>query len=330
MSKSSSSGLTPENPKRLDFDEIKRTTDLVAVIEAHGVALEKEGRDYVGLCPFHDDKTPSLRVTPGKGLWRCMSCEAAGNVIQFVARKEVITDHEAALRLLAQLPGVQRASQLEKKENATPPAVSSEVAANLLERVAGFYTRMLYKEDRAGLDYLASRKLIDPAMLETFRVGYCNGTLKNALPKTGEVIEQLKALGILNERGNEVFYGRVTVPIIDATGNLVGLYGRKVEGPGAKLPANSARHIYLRGGHHAVFNAAAVKASRSLIVVESIFDCLSLWQAGFRATVPLYGAGGWTPHHDALIKQAELAEIVLALNNDEAGRTGTLAAKEKI
>src|SRR5476651_1926106 len=151
MSKPSPSGLTPENPRRPDFDQIKRAADLVAVIEAHGVALKQEGRDYVGLCPFHDDKKPSLRVTPGKGLWRCMSCEAAGNVIQFVARKENVSEHEAALRLLAALPGVQRASQLEKKATASSPAgkadalsaVPPNVAADLLGRVAGFYARTL-------------------------------------------------------------------------------------------------------------------------------------------------------------------------------------------
>jgi DNA primase catalytic core len=313
---------------KIDFEAIKRTTDLVAVIEAHGVALKKEGRDYIGLCPFHDDQKPSLRVTPGKGLWRCMSCEAAGNVIQFVAKKENVSDREAALRLLAQLPGVQRASQLEKKEPVL--VVPPTVAADLLGRVSNFYLRTLHKEDRAGLDYLASRKLSDPAMLEGFRLGYCNGTLRQALPDDGEINDQLKALGILNEKGNEVFYGRVVVPIQDDTGNVVGLYGRKVEGPGAKLPADSARHIYLAGGHRAVFNAAAVKASPSLIIVESIFDCLSLWQAGYRQTVPLYGAGGWTPHHDELVKTAEPSEIVIALNNDDAGRTGMLAAKDKI
>jgi DNA primase catalytic core len=313
---------------KIDFEAIKRTTDLVAVIEAHGVALKKEGKDWVGLCPFHDDRKPSLRVSPGKGLWRCMSCEATGNVIQFVAKKENLSDREAALRLLAQLPGVQRASQLEKKE--MPVAVPPATAAELLGRVAAFYQRTLFKADRAGLDYLVSRNLADPAMLESFQVGYCNGTIKNALPKSGVVIEQLQSLGVLNEKGNEVFYGRVVVPIRDEHDNVVSLYGRKVEGPGGKLPEDSARHLYLAGGHRAVFNAAAVKASRTLLIVESIFDCLSLWQAGYRATVPLYGAGGWTPHHDELIKQAELDEIVLALDNDAAGCEGTTAAKGKI
>ena len=83
-----------------DFDAIKKSADIVRVIEDHGVVLKKQGADYVGLCPFHDDTKPSLRVTPAKGLWHCMACGAAGNVIQFVAKKDDITDKEAALRLM--------------------------------------------------------------------------------------------------------------------------------------------------------------------------------------------------------------------------------------
>ncbi|MEO6993552.1 MAG: CHC2 zinc finger domain-containing protein [Lacunisphaera sp.] len=330
MSKSSSSDLTPGGGKRPDFDEIKRTTDLVAVIEAHGVALKKEGRDYVGLCPFHDDKKPSLRVTPGKGLFRCMSCGAAGNVIQFVAKKKGIEEKEAALRLLSALPGVQRGTRLEEKKSSLP-AVPPNVAADLLARVAGFYQRTLHK-DRAGLDYLTARKLADAAMLETFRVGYCNGTLKTALPKSGEIIAHLQALGVLNAKGNEVFYGRVTVPILDEAGAVVGLYGRKVEGVGSrgKLPEDSARHIYLAGGHHAAFNAGAAKHAPRLVFTEAIFDALALWQAGERGVVPLYGADGFTEHHAALVREMSAREILLALDNDEKGRSGTAALREKL
>lgn len=331
MSKSPSSDLTPGGGKRPDFEQIKRTADVVAVIQSHGVELKREGRDWVGLCPFHDDKTPSLRVTPGKGLWRCMSCEAAGNVIQFVAKKEGIEEKAAALRLLSTLPGVQRASQLEKKATASSPAVAvpPHVAADLLARVAGFYARTMHK-DRAGLDYLAGRKLAEPAMLEAFRVGYCNGTLKSALPKSGEILSHLRALGVLNAKGNEVFYGRVTVPILDEAGAVVGLYGRKVEGDAAKLPADSARHIYLAGGHRAAFNAAAARHAPRLVFTEAIFDALALWQAGERGVVPLYGADGFTEHHAALVREMTASEIVLALDNDAKGRAGTEALRAKL
>jgi DNA primase len=327
MSKKLCSPLTGEIGNRPDFAAIKAAADLVAVIEAHGVELKKEGRDYVGLCPFHDDKTPSLRVTPGKGLWRCMSCEAAGNVIQFVAKKENLTDREAALRLLGSLPGVQTASQLEKKTPkpsspaVTAAAVPAHVAADLLARVAGFYARTLHK-DRAGLDYLTARKLAEPAMMEAFRLGYCNGTLKTALPQVGEVVTQLQALGVLNAKGNEVFYGRVTVPILDTAGAVVGLYGRKVEGEGAKLNAESARHIYLSGGHRAAFNAGAAKHAPRLVFTEAIFDALALWQAGETGVVALYGADGFTEHHAALVREMSAAEILLALDADDKGRAG--------
>ena len=319
----------------IDFAAIKAAADLVEIIQAHGVFLKKEGRDYVGLCPFHDDKTPSLRVTPGKGLWRCMSCEAAGNVIQFVARKNGIAEKEAALRLLGSLPGVQTASQLEKKTPkpsspaVTAAAVPAKVAADLLARVAGFYARTLHK-DRAGLDYLTARKLAEPAMLEAFRLGYCNGTLKTALPQVGEVVTQLQTLGVLNAKGNEVFYGRVTVPILDTAGAVVGLYGRKVEGEGAKLNAESARHIYLSGGHRAAFNAGAAKHAPRLVFTEAIFDALALWQAGETGVVALYGSDGFTEHHAEFLRQMSASEILLALDADDKGRAGAEQLRKKL
>ncbi len=331
---------------RIDFAAIKAAADLVAVIESHGVALKKEGRDYVGLCPFHDDKTPSLRVTPGKGLWRCMGCDAAGNVIQFVAKKTGIEEKEAARRLLASLPGVQTGAQLERLEKKTskpsspvvaapaaaavaPVAVPANVAADLLARVAGFYARTLHK-DRAGLDYLAARGLAQPAMLETFRLGYCNGTLKTALPQAGEILAHLQALGVLNAKGNEVFYGRVVVPILDAAGGVVGLYGRKVEGDGARLNADSARHIYLAGGHRAAFNAGPARHAARVVFAESIFDALALWQAGEVGAVPLYGADGFTEHHAALVADFDAREILLALDADPKGAAGTEQLRKKL
>lgn len=295
-----------------DFAEIKRTTDLVRVIEGCGVALKKCGADYVGLCPFHEDKKPSLRVTPGKGLWRCPACGAAGNVIQFVARKEGLTDREAALKLLGAVPGVKRASELPGA--AAPAQIDEATRAKLLARVANFYAKTLRK-DRAGLDYLQTRRLDDAAALETFAVGYCNGALRAALPKGGEVVAQLQALGVLNERGNEVMFGRVVVPIYDAAGDVANLYGRRISD-------EEPRHLYLRGERRGVFNAQAAKAHQCLILVESVFDALSLWSAGFRNAVALYGADGWTDDHAALVRENGVTELVLALDNDAAGAAG--------
>lgn len=301
-----------------DFDAIKASTDITRVIESYGIALKPQGKDHIGLCPFHDDHRPSLRVTPGKGLFRCMVCRATGNVIQFVAKKENLTAKEAALKLASSIPGVQRGSALPAPPMSPPRPAN---AAELLQRVSAFYARTLTK-DRAGLDYLKSRRLDDPALLETFGVGYCNGTLKKALPKSGEVIGQLKALGILNEKGNECLYGRVTVPIHDATGNICGLYGRR-------LTDDQPKHLYLCGKHRGVFNGHAAKNSTSLIVVEAILDAMSLHAAGFFNVISLYGKDGWTPHHDALLGQG-VTEIILALDNDGPSREAADALQTRL
>lgn len=166
-------GGTPS--MRPDFARIKATTDIVAVMEAHGIALKREGNDFVGRCPFHEDTRPSLRVTQSKGLFRCPACGAAGNVIQFVARQESLTEREAALKLCASIPGVQRGADLPAVASAPttaakkPLALDEATRARLLARVASFYAKTLHK-DRAGLEYLKTRRLDDPAMLETFRL----------------------------------------------------------------------------------------------------------------------------------------------------------------
>ena len=306
-----------------DFEAIKSSTDIVAVVESYGVQLKKVGRNHIGLCPFHADANPSLVVTQSKGLFRCPSCNAAGNVIQFVARKENISDKEAALKLLDTVPGVARGA------GSTPP-VSTPVpvqspppnAGALLKRVIGFYAKALHK-DKAGMEYLRGRNLADAVLLETHQVGYCNGSLHEALPKSGAVIEGLKSLGVLNEKGNERFYGRVVVPIFDTAGEVCGLYGRR-------LNDEQPRHLYLAGAHRGVWNGAAFKVHQSVMLTESIFDAMSLWQAGFKNAVALYGKEGWTPDHAALLLESGVREVFLCLDNDAAGQEATTRLKKEV
>jgi len=309
---------------KVDFDQIKRTTDIVRVIEGYGIALKKSGRDYVGLCPFHDDHHPSLRVTPAKGLFRCPSCQATGNVIQFVAKKEGIGERAAALRLLTATPGVRRASQVAAPPaKAAPPMKAGEQEA-LLQRVVTFYAKTLHK-DRAGFEYLKGRNLVDAAMLDVFQVGYCNGTLPNAVAKSGEVVECLKTLGILKTGNREHFHGFVTVPIFDETGKVSGIYGRNVR------PCEAhERHLYLPGPHRGVFNGIAARTSQTLFITESIFDAMALWQAGFKNVIALYGTGGWTPDHEKLLREHGTTDVHLCLDNDDAGRATTEQLKAKI
>ena len=163
---------------KVDFAEIKKTTDLAAVVRAHGIELKKAGRNLKGRCPFHDDKTPSFIVTPDKGLWHCPGCGAAGNVIQFVARIENLTDREAALKLLDAVPGVTRGSDL------TPTPEPAAKDADLFAAIIEHYHETLLTvrgTNKRGLEYLQRRGLGDIETLQHFKIGLADGSLKTVL-----------------------------------------------------------------------------------------------------------------------------------------------------
>jgi DNA primase len=302
-----------------DLSRLKQSIDLVAVVQSRGVKLVKQGKDFIGLCPFHKEKTPSFHVTPSKNLFNCLGCHVGGSVIDFIMRQDGLTKSEAVAWL---------------KENSgatfTRPAVvpaaparilKPEDAKALLQRVVKFYVRTLRK-DPAGMGYL-NRRNLSGTTLEFFQVGYSNGSLLRALPKSGDLIRNLKTLGVLNAKGQEHFRGCVTVPIFDAAGKATGIYGRRVTDA-------EPSHLYLPGPHRGVFNGAAAKTSQSLFITEAIFDALSLWQAGFKNAIALYGAHGWTDDHAQLLKGNGTTEIYLALDNDKAGEEATARLKGEV
>jgi DNA primase catalytic core len=302
-----------------DLSRLKQSIDLVAVVQSRGVKLVKQGKDFVGLCPFHKEKTPSFHVTPSKNLFNCLGCHVGGSVIDFIMRKDGLTKSEAVAWLKAN-------SGATFTRPAVVPAAPARIlkpedAEALLQRVVKFYVRTLRK-DPAGMGYL-NRRNLSGTTLEFFQVGYSNGSLLRALPKSGDLIRNLKTLGVLNAKGQEHFRGCVTVPIFDATGKATGIYGRRVTDA-------EPSHLYLPGPHRGVFNGAAAKTSQSLFITEAIFDALSLWQAGFKNAIALYGAHGWTDDHAQLLKANGTTEVYLALDNDKAGEEATARLQNEI
>ncbi len=302
---------------RPDFDAIKTSADLAQVIAGYGIELKKQGADLVGLCPFHEDTKPSLHLTPAKQLWHCPACGAGGNVIQFVARRDGLSEKEAALQLLARLPGVTRGSEMEATgaSNITPPACDPLAHSELFAAIINHYHECLLgsgKGGKSGLDYLKKRGLGSVEMLAHFKLGYVDGSLKKKLSPA-----QLKAAqqcGLINERGNEKFYQRIVVPIFDAQNRPVGLYGRDTTN------SSNVAHLYLAGNHRAVWNAQAAHVyPDNLIVTEAILDALALWIAGNPNVIACYGAGGWTPHHTALLESAATRRVTFAFDADAAG-----------
>lgn len=304
------------NANRPDFEEIKRSTDLARVVESYGIKLEGASRNghLKGLCPFHDDKNPSLIVSPEKGVYHCLACGAAGNAIQFVARMDGIEDRAAALKLLTALPGIQRASELTAKEKETPE-VNPLAETKLFEAILDHYQQTLFGKNKRGLTYLKSRNLGEVEALQHFKVGFVDGSLKKKL--SASQLEKAKGLGLINAKGNEKYYNRVVVPVLDANGCAVGLYGRDITGK------SEVAHLYLAGGHRGVWNAQAAKVyPEELICAESLLDALAIWMNGGKKNViAAFGARGWTPHHDELLKTAKTKKLIFAFDADEAGQT---------
>ena len=201
------------------------------------------------------------------------------------------------------------------------PALSAAEATRILQRVVNFYTKTLHK-DRAGLDYLKARKLDDPTMLEVFQIGYSNGTLPDVLPKAGEIVDGLKALGVLNHDHNECFQGCVTVPLFDTVGNVAGVYGLRVTD-------DEPYHLLLPNSRCGVWNGAAAKTNQTLFLVATILDGMSLWQAGFKNVVAIYGTNCLMPEHEQWLEDSGATELFLCLGSDDGGRITSQQIREK-
>jgi DNA primase len=308
---------------KVDFDRIKRTTDIVRVIGAYGIELKKTGRDYVGLCPFHDDHHPSLRVTPDKGLFRCPSCKATGNVIQFVARKEGIGDREAAVKLLTAIPGVHTAAAVPANGKSNGALVLLEERAQLLlERALAIYQKRLADQPE-GRAYLESRGLGDAGLWERHGIGYSNGKLPALLPNDERVRAELTTLGLLLPDGRERFAGCLVFPVRDAEGRLTTIYGRRC---GADVPKDK-RHHFLPGRPTGLWNAAALKTHAQVILVESVLDGLSVEVAGSANVLAVQGTNGLSAADVQTLRDYGVQRVTLLLDGDQAGREATAKMK---
>ncbi|MEK7996666.1 MAG: CHC2 zinc finger domain-containing protein [Planctomycetota bacterium] len=308
------------------LDDLKRQTRILEVLARYGIEAKPQGRGYMARCPFHEDDTPSLSVDAVKNVWHCFGCDAGGSVIDFVMRKESITFREATDKLLLAGGHLQRASDFAgpfasakatADETEDRPSKSQGIDPKLIGDVVDHYHRTLSGPDSKGLDYLKGRSLSDPETLKTFRVGYVNGTLKKLLPASA--VEPLQQIGILNEKGNEFFYGCVVVPVFLADGTLGEMYGRSVEG---------SRHLYLPGTHRGVLNAKAAEVFDELILTEAILDALSLYTIGVQNVIPCYGTGGFTADHAAALQKTR--RVFLAFDNDEAGESGAKKLADRL
>ncbi len=319
-----------------DLDRIKSQIDLAALVRAKGVELKPHGAaDLIGRCPFHNDKTPSLVVTPEKGLWHCLgACQVGGSVVDWVMKTEGVSFRHAATILqegkaATLLSGDKIVSQSRARKLASPLTLAADDQA-LLDQVTAYYHETLKKSPKA-LEYLRHRGLEHAEAIETFKLGYADRTLGLRLPektrKEGEALRtRLTALGVYRESGHEHLSGSLIIPLLDAESHTRNLYGRKVLD---NLRAGTAYHLYLPGPHRGVFNPDALR-EREIILCESLIDALSFWVNGFKNVTTAYGVEGFTEEMLSAYLQHGVKRVLIAYDRDEAGDRAAVKLADKL
>jgi DNA primase len=317
--------MAPFNDNQIE--EVRSRADIVEVIGAH-VRLRKAGRNFVGLCPFHGEKTPSFTVNREKGFFHCFGCGAGGTVFNFLMRMDGVTFPEA-VRGLAKRYGVTIA-----EESPRDPRASAEREAMLrAAEVSGeFFAHVLWadKAGAPGRDYL-KRRGIDTETGKTFKLGFAPSTaasLAAALAKRG-LLEAGARIGVVKGAGAEaidMFRARLIFPIHDTTGRVIAFGGRVLDDRLPKYINSPESPLYSKARNLyglAQARAAIAKADRA-IVVEGYIDAIALFQAGFRETVASLGTALTVDQLRLLSRYTR--NVFACFDGDKAGHSASLRA----
>jgi DNA primase len=312
-------------------ERVKAAMEILPLVE-EVVRLRKSGSTYKGLCPFHQERTPSFTVSPARGTFKCFGCGEGGDAITFVEKTENV-DFVGAIELLARRFGVELEYEEASPEQELKRRRDDRLRA-LLERAAEFYGRVLW-ESEAGAgarDYLDSRGLGEEVCRE-FRLGYAPGAarLASRALQEGYTQEELLAVGLANRRGNDYFQRRIVFPLADARGRVRGFQARKLhdDDPLQAKYVNSPEGELFRKGdllYGLDTSRQAIAREDRAVVVEGNTDVIALRQAGFAPVVASMGTA---------LTEAQLRELArltkrlfLCFDADAAGQDATLRGME--
>ena len=310
------------------IEEVRMKNDIVEVISGY-VKLTRKGSSYFGLCPFHNEKSPSFSVSPGKQMYYCFGCGAGGNVFTFLMEYENYTFVEA-LKHLAERAGI----ELPQMEYSREAREQADMKARLLEinkQAAKFYYYQLHtsKGDQ-GLAYLKDRGLSDET-IRKFGLGYSDkygNTLYQYLKSKGYSDELLRQSGLfLTDEVHgmqDKFWNRVMYPIMDVNSRVIG-FGGRVMGDGKPKYLNSPEtKIFDKSRNLYGLNAARSSRKKNLIICEGYMDVISMHQAGFTNAVASLGTA-LTSLQAGLMKRYT-DEVLIIYDSDEAGVKAALRA----
>ena len=298
------------DPKSIE--RLKAQTDIVDVV-GHYLPLKKSGANFVCVCPFHDDKNPSMSVSPSRGIFHCFSCKAGGDAIKFVMDYEKLSYPEA----VEKIAGLQNFTL-----NYVRGGEPAKENKHILENANAFYRSLLYKTP-AAIEYLYSRGITDE-LIDKFELGFAPESAQTIRLLQNEQIEPKEALevGIVKQNENGIyasFINRITFPIYTHAGRLVGFGGRTISDNPAKYVNSPQSAVFDKStlfyGYHLAKREIFTK--NQIIITEGYMDVIMLHKAGFNNVVAVLGTA-LTTKHLPLLKRGEIS-VILCFDGDDAG-----------
>ena len=310
------------------LNEVRQSNDIVDVISQY-VHLKRSGRNYFGLCPFHNEKSPSFSVSPDKQIFHCFGCGVGGNVITFVSQIEglnfVETVQMLAERANIQLPTLQNNGDTQRE-------ILKDKVYKVNEFAAEYYHQNLYKpQAKMAQEYVKKRQLTNET-LKSFRIGFSGkfDQLYQELKKQGFQEQEILESGLVNknERGQYIdrYRNRLMFPICDARGRVIAFGGRVLDDSKPKYINSPENVVYSKGRHLFGLNVAKKGDTKKILIVEGYMDVISLHQRGITNVVASLGTALTEQQGWLLRKNSE--QIILSFDSDEAGIKAKLRSIE--
>ena len=308
------------------LNEVRQSNDIVDVISQY-VHLKRSGRNFFGLCPFHNEKSPSFSVSPDKQIFHCFGCGVGGNVITFVSQIEglnfVETVQMLAERANIQLPTLQNNGDTQRE-------ILKDKVYKVNEFTAEYYHQNLYKpQAKMAQEYVKKRQLTNET-LKSFRIGFSGkfDELYQELKKQGFQEQEILESGLVNknERGQYIdrYRNRLMFPICDARGRVIAFGGRVLDDSKPKYINSPENVVYSKGRHLFGLNVAKKGDTKKLLIVEGYMDVISLHQRGITNVVAPLGTA-LTEQQGWLLRKNS-AQIILSFDSDDAGIKAKLRA----
>ncbi len=305
-----------------EIDKIRRSANIIDIISSY-IPLTQKGKNYFGVCPFHEDHSPSMSVSEEKQIYKCFSCGASGNVFTFVSEYENVKFLEA-VKIVADKCGIPFHGSVTTSK---PKANQEEY--EIMNIAQKFYQNNLNsQEGLAAKEYLKNRNLGED-VIKDFDLGLAlsTNTLNKLLTSKKYSLDTLKNLGLVNENNghiNDVFQRRIMFPIHDLDGNVVGFTGR--------IYGNTSQAKYINSKESSIFKKGQIlfnyhrakkeiKKLKEVIIVEGNMDAIRMYSSGIKNVVALMGTS-LTKDQVEILKSLR-AQIILMLDNDEAGQSAT-------